>query len=59
MRPSTKTKTLWRFFLSHQDARQEAWLESLARQGWHLTSPGWLPFRFERGESRPDRYRLD
>jgi hypothetical protein len=59
MKPRTSSKTFFRYFLAHQDARQEAWLESLARQGWHLASPGWVAFGFVRGESRRDRYRLD
>ncbi|OQA33395.1 MAG: hypothetical protein BWY56_02065 [Acidobacteria bacterium ADurb.Bin340] len=54
-----RTKTFWRFFLAHQDAQQEAWLEAQARRGWHLVKPGIFGFRFEAGEPREDRYRLD
>lgn len=55
----TRTKTFLRFFLAHQDAQQEAWLEAQARRGWHLVKPGLFGFRFEAGEPREDRYRLD
>ena len=55
----TQTKTLWRFFLAHQDARQEAWFEEEARKGWHLVRPGLFGFRFQQGEAGPCRYRID
>jgi hypothetical protein len=43
-----------------QDEREEAWLEKMAGEGWHLSRVG-LPctYTFERGEPRPDSYRLD
>lgn len=55
----TRTKTLWRFFLAHQDPHQEAWFEAQARRGWHLAAPGLFGFRFAQGEPREDRYRID
>lgn len=55
----SRTKTLWRFFLAHQDAQQEAWLETQAQRGWHLVKPGIFGFRFASGDPREDRYRLD
>lgn len=55
----TQTKTRWRYFLAHQDPKQEAWFEEQARQGWHLVKPGLCGFTFARGESQEARYRLD
>ena len=53
-----KTKTVLRWFWAWQDEEEERWLEEMARQGWHLLRGG-LVFRFERGEPREMRYRLD
>lgn len=55
----TRSRTLWRFFLAHQDRDQEALFEAQARQGWHLVRPGLVRFRFEQGEALASRYRLD
>lgn len=55
----TRTKTIWRFFLAHQDSRQEAWFEEQARKGWHLERPGLLGFRFAHGAPTDAKYRLD
>jgi len=55
----TRTKTLWRFFLAHQDRKQEAWFEEQARKGWHLRRPGLFGFTFEEGQSREERFRID
>ncbi len=55
----TPTRTRWRFFLAHQDSKQEAWFEEQARQGWHLLRPGLFGFTFEQGEPCEPRYRLD
>ncbi len=55
----SEQKVFWRFWLAHEDSRQEAWLEAKARQGWHLVKPGILGFRFEPGDPREARYRLD
>ena len=55
----TRTRTLWRFFLAHQDRKQEAWFEDQARRGWHLVRPGLFGFTFEHGEPNESRFRLD
>ena len=55
----TRTKSIWRFFLAYEDQKQEAWLEALAQQGWHLSSPGLFRFTFSKGEPSLNRYRLD
>lgn len=55
----SRTKTFWRFFLAYQDQAQEAWLESQALRGWHLSKPGIFRYTFVQGESREDRYRMD
>ncbi len=55
----TRTRSIWRFFLAYEDQKQEAWLEALAQQGWHLSSPGLFRFTFTEGEPSPNRYRLD
>jgi hypothetical protein len=54
-----RTRTLWRFFLAHQDARQEAWFEAQARQGWHLMRPGLFAFTFAAGDPCESTHRLD
>lgn len=55
----SRTKTLWRFFLAHQDSKQEAWFEEQARTGWHLRRPGLFGFTFEEGQPQEERYRID
>lgn len=49
-----------RWFWPWQDAREEAWLESMAQEGWHLATVG-LPcvYEFRRGEAKRFTYRLD
>lgn len=49
----------WRYFLVHQDPRQEAWLEDQARRGLHLIRPGLFRFSFAQGEPWEEKYRLD
>jgi len=55
----TRTKTLWRFFLAHQDSKQEAWFEDQAQKGWHLIRPGLFGFTFAQGAPSESKYRLD
>ena len=49
-----------RWFWPWQDAKEEAWLESMALEGWHLAEVG-LPcvYHFRRGEAKRYAYRLD
>ncbi len=49
-----------RWFWPWQDAKEEAWLESMAQGGWLLKSVG-LPcvYMFERSEPTAYTYRLD
>ena len=50
----------FKIFLSWEDEKEEAWLESMSLQGWHLSNPG--PFgcyTFTAGEPRRYVYRLD
>ena len=58
MEKQTLTKFKW--FFAWNDEREEAWLGEMARQGWHLRSPG-LPgwYHFDHGEPRSDTYRMD
>ena len=53
------TTNCWRYFLVHQDPKQEAWLEDQARRGLHLVRPGLFRFAFAKGEPRAEKYRLD
>lgn len=53
------TKTIWRVFLSYSDPKQEQWLETQARLGWHLVGVAPLRFKFVQKEPREDRYRMD
>jgi hypothetical protein len=54
------SKTVFHFFLTWNDKREEGWLEGMADQGWHLASvKAGMFFRFEKGEPRNMVYRLD
>lgn len=57
---NTTTLRKYKLFLAWQDEKEEAWLESMSRQGWHLRGVG-LPFvyTFEKGAPLPYTYRLD
>jgi hypothetical protein len=57
MQPQTMRKRRW--FWAWQDYKEEAWLESMSREGWHLQEVGLLSYTFERGEPREWVYRLD
>ena len=49
-----------RWFWPWQDAKEEAWLENMSQDGWHLKSLA-LPcvYHFDRGEPLRYTYRLD
>lgn len=55
----TETMVKHRWFWAWQDEREEAWLESMSREGWHLKELGPLRYTFERGEPQEWVYRLD
>ena len=57
MQPQAMTKLKW--FWVWQDHKEEAWLESMSREGWHLKDVGFLTYVFERGEPKEWVYRLD
>ena len=57
MQPQAMTKLKW--FWAWQDRKEEAWLESMSREGWHLKDVGFLTYVFERGEPEEMVYRLD
>jgi hypothetical protein len=57
MQPDTVVKRRW--FWAWQDEKEEAWLESMSREGWHLVDVGYLRYTFERGEPQAWVYRLD
>ena len=48
-----------RWFWAWQDDKEEAWLESMSKEGWHLAEVGFLSYTFERGEPQEWIYRLD
>jgi len=52
----TKTKLFWPW----QDDKEEAWLEQMSAEGWHLR-PVHLPYfyNFDKGEPRRYTYRMD
>lgn len=52
-------RAVWKFFLVHQVEEEQAWLEFMARQGWHLRRAQRVRFVFERGAPQESRYRLD
>lgn len=55
-----QTITKYRLFWPWQDEQEEAWLESMSREGWHLQSVRLLcSYTFARGEPTPYIYRLD
>ena len=55
---STIRKIKW--FWAWQDHKEEAWLEQMSKQGWHLSTVGFPSiYEFSQGEPRPYVYRLD
>ena len=54
------TITKFKWFWAWDDEKEEIWLSSMAREGWHLKELG-LPgnYTFESGEPREDYYRMD
>ena len=57
MQPQTIRKRRW--FWAWQDHKQEAWFESMSREGWHLQDVDFVTYTFERGEPQEYVYRLD
>jgi hypothetical protein len=57
MQAQTMVKHRW--FWAWQDYKEEAWLESMSREGWHLQDVGFLTYSFARGEPQAWVYRLD
>jgi hypothetical protein len=55
----TNMTTRWRYFLAHEDPKQEAWLEAQARRGLRLVSPGLFKFTFAQSAPSDEKYRLD
>jgi hypothetical protein len=54
------TITKFRIFLSWQDDKEEAWLGSMSREGWHLESFGFPGiYTFRKGIPKNYTYRLD
>jgi hypothetical protein len=54
-----QTVRKFRWFWAWQDRQEEIWLESMAREGWHLKGVGFLNYTFERGVPQNAVYRLD
>ena len=54
------TISKFKWFWAWQDEKEEAWLNNMAREGWHLKRLG-IPgaYIFESGEPRNDQYRMD
>lgn len=58
MEPESRTRTDVRWFWAWDAAKEERWLEAMARDGWRLVSGG-IVFRFVRDTPAEVRYRLD
>jgi hypothetical protein len=55
---NTITKRKW--FWAWQDEKEEAWLEEMSAEGFHLVSPGFFGrYTFEKGQPKDYVYRLD
>jgi hypothetical protein len=55
-----ETRSVFKWFWAWEDEREETWLATMARQGWHLREVGVPGFYvFERGAPRAVAYRLD
>jgi len=54
-----ETRVQYRLFFVWEDEREAAWLEEMAREGWHLESVGLCRYCFRKGEPAEIRYRLD
>jgi len=57
----TKThRTVFKWFWAWQDEAEEAWLEQMALDGWHLVAiPFLASYRFEKGAPQRKVFRLD
>jgi hypothetical protein len=53
------TKTVIRIFWAWNHGKEERWLSRMARDGWHLTAPRGIYYRFEKGAPADVVYRLD
>jgi hypothetical protein len=52
-------KKYHRFFPVWKEKKEQYWLETMAKEGWHLKAVSLLSYRFEKGESRDMIYRFD
>ena len=59
MQAQPQAMTQRRWFWAWQDYQEEAWLEAMSREGWHLQDVDFLTYTFERGEPQAYVYRLD
>jgi hypothetical protein len=56
----TETRCKFRWFWAWNDDREEEWLGSMSREGWHLSDFGFPGlYYFRKGEPKPYVYRLD
>jgi hypothetical protein len=53
------TKTVFRVYWAWNDEKEERWLGRMAKEGWHLTAPRGVFYRFEKGASAEYVFRLD
>jgi len=57
---NTEIRTHSKWFWPWQDDKEEAWLEQMSREGWHLRSVRLLcSYTFAQGPALPYTYRLD
>lgn len=55
-----ETTTVYKWFWTWQDDKEEAWLQSMSARGFHLQKSPFLGFyKFTTGEPTPYTYRMD
>ncbi len=54
-----KTKTVVRAFWAWSNEKEERWLAGMAAQGWRLSAPRGVYYRFEKAEPAAVVYRMD
>ncbi|MGF1463418.1 MAG: DUF2812 domain-containing protein [Maricaulaceae bacterium] len=59
LKPTGRTKTVWKIWFSYDERQQTDWLTEQSRQGWHLIEGGLFRYRFEKGSPKNYLYRFD
>jgi len=56
---ATKAKRVIKIFWAWQEEKEEEWLASMSREGWHLIRVGFLNYTFKKGKPYDYIYRFD